>query len=473
MRSQTRWLRWVVGVFTLITTLFSMPATDSFAQASLFDPAFSFTSGPNDYAYSIVIQNDGKILVGGYFPQNGGQTSSGLLRLKPDGQIDQPFMGITNESVSQFLKQPDGKILVVGNFTSLQGVPRRRIGRLLTNGIVDLSFDAGASLESSDYAFALGLQADGKILVGTIVSSPQRSGGLMRLNSNGQVDDSFVQTNIFHGYHIFTIVPRTNGSILVGGGFQGVNDFSTPGLALVRTNGEIDTNFVSSIKPNSSSGVYAIVERSDGSLVVGGGFWRKGVTSRLVLARLTGELTWDTSFHPDVFDPTPGIFYTFDNYIMAMVQQPDGKLLLGGKFQEVGGYWRQCVARLSGEGRVDPCFDPGIGLVPGEQVFGVNSLTVQPDGKVLAAGNFINPMSSSHHLTRLLPQSECDAIRVHLFPNSRMVWGTCTPGGTNHLEWSTNLVNWETAMSSTTPFVYSDFSITGYDRMFFRVRKEY
>jgi len=471
MRLQTQWLRWVVGVLTLTTALLFTPAPIAFAQTSLFDPSFTFSSGANDSAYAIAVQNDGKILVGGYFAQGDG---TGLLRLNSDGQIDQSFAGQTDGSVLRLLKQPDGKILVAGSFTILQGIPRRGIGRLLPSGEVDPSFDAGILFEPYQAAFALGLQSDGKILVSMESTSSQNlSAGLVRINSNGQIDNSFVQTNIFDSHYIFAIVPRTDGSILLGGGFQGVNGSASPGLALVSTNGEVNASFTCQLKTNSLAGVYAIAEQPDQSLLIGGGFWREGMTNRLVLAKLTPGLAWDTDFHPDVIDPTPGIFYSGESYVMSVVRQSDGKLLLGGKFQEVGGHWRQSVARVSAEGRVDPCFDPGMGLYPYQHVFGVNALALQSDGKVLVAGSFFNPMSSSHRVTRLLPQSECDTMRVHLNMKYEIVGGTCPPGGTNHLEWSTNCVDWTTAMSSTMPYVFSTVPSTLYDRLFFRVRKEY
>ncbi|MEO7199848.1 MAG: Ig-like domain-containing protein, partial [Dokdonella sp.] len=65
----------------------------------------------------------------------------------------------------------------------------------------------------------------------------------------------------------------------------------------------------------------------------------------------------------------------------CLAVQPDGKLLLGGQFSQVGGQTRNYIARLNVDGTVDADFNPG-----GNGT--VYSLAVQPDGKVLVGGLF-------------------------------------------------------------------------------------
>lgn len=478
MRLQTQCLRRVVGVLTLTTTLFSIPAARSFAQASLFDPTFavgSLTNGVNGTVYSIVPQDDGKIIVGGNFIWIAGQARSNLVRFNATGELDPTFPGDTSGSVTRLLKQSDGKILVAGSFTNLQGVSRLRIGRLLANGTTDPDFDAGAIFNDSGMAFSLALQPGGKILVGAANSQPSDS-PLFRLEENGHLDPTFIQTNLFGQNYPWSMMTRADGSILLGGGFQTVNGIPFPGLALLKPNGELDQTFTSPLKTNSSffdySGVYSIVPMPDGGCLIGGRFWKQGSASRLTVARLTPLLTWDEGFQPDGFDP--GSEYSTEiGYVMAALRQSDGKFVLGGHFQEVGGYWRRCIVRLDSNGKVDPCFDPGLGLANVLMPGVVQCLALQNDGKVLVGGQFLNLMSNSDGIARLLPQSECNSIRVHLNLKYGIVGGTSTPGGTNHLEWSTNCADWFPAMSATTPYVYSSAPTTLYDKMFFRVRKEY
>ena len=55
--------------------------------------------------------------------------------------------------------QADGKILVGGFFTTLGGQPRNRIGRLNSDGTLDTAFNPGAEA----HVYSLAVQADGKI----------------------------------------------------------------------------------------------------------------------------------------------------------------------------------------------------------------------------------------------------------------------------------------------------------------------
>ena len=493
MRLQTQWFYRVVGVFTLATTLFFIPAIQSFAQASLFDPTFKVGHGANGIVYGIVVQDDGKIVVGGEFSQIAGQARTNLARLNSNGQLDASFPQGTDGAVYRLLQQPDGKILVGGNFTNLQGVARQRIGRLLTNGVVDSEFDAGTNIAVELAVFALACQSDGKVLAAPFNPSNFNYSFLNRFSPDGQLDASFVQTNVFQGWLARAICPRTNGSIFIGGSFLTVNDIASPGLALLSANGELDTSFVSLLYSDSNpsfpgnfnkkSDVFSVVLLPDSSLLIGGRFWQKVTTNRFAVAKLTPALDWDANFQPDVFDPRDE--WGQLGRVAALFPQPDGKIILGGIFQEVGGYWRRNIVRLDSLGKVDSCFDPGIGL--GDfGGFSVAALARQSDDKVLAGGWFLTPVGSpvasftSSNLTRFLPQGECAATRMHLGnngPGQNFVAATCAPGGTNHLQASTNLIDWvDVQFPTTSPYIYhyvGELSQVPSSGAFFRLKKEY
>ena len=65
--------------------------------------------------------------------------------------------------------------------------------------------------------------------------------------------------------------------------------------------------------------------------------------------------------------------------------QPDGKIVVGGNFTGLGGVTgtttRNRIGRLNVDGTVDPSFNPGTNGP-------VLAVAVQPDGKILAGGNF-------------------------------------------------------------------------------------
>ena len=100
----------------------------------------SFNPGANGDVVALAVQADGKILVGGSFTTFGGGgtgifTRNKIGRLNPDGTLDTSFNPGANNTVNALVVQADGKILVGGNFTTLGGggtgtTTRNHIGRL-------------------------------------------------------------------------------------------------------------------------------------------------------------------------------------------------------------------------------------------------------------------------------------------------------------------------------------------------------
>ena len=127
----------------------------------------SFDPGANNRVRAMALQADGKVVVGGTFTTLGGggtgTTSRNYIgRLNVDGSIDTTFNPGADAQVEVLVIQADGKILVGGGFTTLAGAARSRIGRLNSDGSIDSSFDPGAD----NFVDALAVQTDGKILVG-------------------------------------------------------------------------------------------------------------------------------------------------------------------------------------------------------------------------------------------------------------------------------------------------------------------
>jgi beta-propeller uncharacterized protein DUF5122 len=109
----------------------SLLAGNAVAQSALdgFDP------NANGTIRAVVVQPDGKIVIGGAFTAlspNGGASAfrNHIARLNPDGSLDPLFNPDANDTVYEIVLQPDGKILVGGLFTSVGGVTRNRLARL-------------------------------------------------------------------------------------------------------------------------------------------------------------------------------------------------------------------------------------------------------------------------------------------------------------------------------------------------------
>src|SRR5260221_448751 len=100
--------RWVALALSAHT--FALAAL---AQSPLPD---SFNPGANYFVYSLAVQADRKILVGGAFTTLGGQSRTNIGRLNADGTLDPSFNPGADGLVISVALQAGGKILVVGNF---------------------------------------------------------------------------------------------------------------------------------------------------------------------------------------------------------------------------------------------------------------------------------------------------------------------------------------------------------------------
>lgn len=139
----------------------------------------SFNPGANSTVRTLGVQPDGKVLLGGAFTSAGGTARNSIARLNADGSLDTSFTPGTgaNSSVYALVLQPDGKVLLGGIFSIVGGTARNGIARLNANGSLDTSFDPGTGANGAVHA--LTLQSDGKVLLGgtfTSVSGTLRSG---------------------------------------------------------------------------------------------------------------------------------------------------------------------------------------------------------------------------------------------------------------------------------------------------------
>ncbi len=157
-----------------------------------FDPG----TGAQDI-YSLAIQTDGKIVVAGGFTSFNGTSVNRIVRLQSNGSIDPTFnsgTGVTGGficNVKDVILQTDGKMVIGGSFTGYNGVTRNRIARMNTNGSLDLTFDPGIGPDNSPNDLVL--QPDGKIVIagsfGDYSGTPIN--GIVRVNSDGSLDPNF------------------------------------------------------------------------------------------------------------------------------------------------------------------------------------------------------------------------------------------------------------------------------------------
>jgi uncharacterized delta-60 repeat protein len=187
----------------------------------------SFDPGANDTVNVLALQPDGKILVGGFFTTLGGGGTGTTLRfrigrLTASGSLDTSFNSGASNDVASMVVQPDGKILVGGQFTELAGGPRSHIGRLNADGTLDLSFDPGAN----NSVASLAIQTDGKIIAGGLFTMLGGGGTgttprsrIGRLNADGSLDSSF---DPGANDTVMAVALQPDGELVAGGAFTGL-----------------------------------------------------------------------------------------------------------------------------------------------------------------------------------------------------------------------------------------------------------
>lgn len=158
-----------------------------------------FGSGANSYATSLVIDQEGRIVVGGYTHVNPIPTTYekkfALARYLINGQLDTTFVSAgpglvttdipssTAEQINVLAIDGEGRILAVGESNAGTSLPKLAIVRYLPNGNLDLAFDGDGIVENSSVreGHSIALQNDGKIVVGGMLA-------LGRYHENGSLD---------------------------------------------------------------------------------------------------------------------------------------------------------------------------------------------------------------------------------------------------------------------------------------------
>ncbi|MDX2305551.1 MAG: T9SS type A sorting domain-containing protein [Microscillaceae bacterium] len=356
------------------------------------DQSFDPGSGPlySNSVNTIVLQSDGKMIIGGSFTSFNGSVVNKIARLNPDGSVDKNFNteGEFGDSyfteVNTLILQTDGKVLAGGQFKSYQGVSRNNIIRLNIDGSLDQSFDPGIGFDST--VTSLNLYSDGRILAAGRFSNYNGTsrGRIARLNSNGTLDDSFNPESGFD-YPVNTTILQQDDKILAAGNFKSYNGIVRTRIAYLKDDGSLNLQIfnegISVMGFNNY--VYCTATQSDGKILVGGQFSSYNGIVRVGIARLNKNGSLDMSF-----DPKKGFnFFEQTGSVYSIFPLEDGKILVGGVFTNYDGIMSKGIARLNADGSFDDSFGTDEKL-SGVGIPGAKSFAIQSDGKILIGGFF-------------------------------------------------------------------------------------
>jgi hypothetical protein len=174
------------------------------------------------------------VVVGGSFTQVDGLPRRRVTRFLVNGITDPGFIPPSDlaGSVYAVLVQPDGKVLIGGDFTSIDGATYRGVARLNSNGSLDAGFNPG--IGANGIVYSLGLEADGDVLIGGTfnqVAGVQRV-RLARLKGTGALDLEFNPGQGPNGT-VYAIVVAPDHKIVIGGSFTAVNNQPRGGVARI------------------------------------------------------------------------------------------------------------------------------------------------------------------------------------------------------------------------------------------------
>ncbi len=372
----------------------------AFLQNGTNDPTFNIGSGFNGNVLAMAIQADGKIIIGGDFTNYNGTAINRITRLNSDGSIDASFDVGTgaNGMIFDIEIQDDGKIVIGGEFSIFHGTALNHIARLNENGSPDPSFTVGTG--ANQLITTLLIQPDNKIIVCGNFSgySGYTQNGITRLNADGSVDLGF---NTGTGTEsVSALAIQTDGKIVIGGNFTSYNGISVNRIARLNPDGTIDESF--NVGSGASGSIHSVFLQPNGKIVIGGIFDQYDGNERYRIARLNTDGSLDESFNGGNWPNGP---------FHSICAQQDGKIVVGGDFNSGANF----IARLNTDGTLDPTFDTGLGT---NNI--VASVGVQSDGKILISGNFTsyngvarNRIARIHSLTgipTIVTETVCDSL---------------------------------------------------------------
>ena len=320
-------------------------------------------NGSHDFANSVAIQKDDKILVAGFSYNNSSHPKIVVARYNSDGSLDNTFDndGIVTLNLIPFILvgnsiviQNDDKILVGGTLRNGTGVSDIILIRLDSLGFLDNTFNNRGYvitdvLDGSDRGNALIVNNDNKIMVTGFLNSTI---GLIQYNSNGTIDSSFNQNGIslvssanWNEFYVgYGITMQVDGKILVVG--EATNEFisSDSKILVVRFNkdGTLDNSFsengITTIDINEFDRGTCIAVQSDNKIVVAG-----NAGNKFAILRLNPNGSLDNTFWGDGIK---SLGFSEKDYGRSLAIQRDGKIVISG-YSYNGKDWDFSTIRLN------------------------------------------------------------------------------------------------------------------------------
>lgn len=169
--------------------------------------------------------------------------------------------------------QENNQIIIGGEFFEINRHQVNNYARLNIDGSVDTSFINKKGFSPEREINTIAIQNDNKILLTSNCNDDSLE--LVRLNSNGSLDESF-EAKLYYSYSgkgVKIIKPLINGKIILAGSFSYINNVNINNYAQLNQNGSLNSEFNSSNFLNEQDVIYTLDYQTDTNIIIGGTAW--------------------------------------------------------------------------------------------------------------------------------------------------------------------------------------------------------
>jgi uncharacterized delta-60 repeat protein len=325
------------------------------------DTTFATGTGFNSTVNDISIDTNGKIYIGGSFTTFTGATNNRIIRLNTNGSIDTAFATGTGFDgiVNVIVIDTNGKIMVGGQFGNYNGSAVPVLARLNTNGTLDTSFNL-VGFTTSNVVSSIAIRANGNYVFthsnAVTIASGNKRKYVTEVTSTGAFVSSYVIKNSgFNSGSVLNVIKNlSTNKILIGGNFSNYDDNTMPnGGGLIRLNN--DYTFDSTFNYGRPSGgqirdIQSISGES--KYLLSGDFTTYSGASRNRFAMINSTGSLDANF-------TIGSGFDNSTYISKQsLFYNNGRIYVGGNFSTYSGVTTSpTIIRLMSNGKVDATFN--------------------------------------------------------------------------------------------------------------------
>lgn len=352
------------------------------SQDTSFDMGDGFYSTTTVFPeiFSIAIDSNGDYYVGGLFDKYKNQSRNNIVKIKSNGDIDDTFNVGTgfNGEVRKIKILSDGKILVGGNFSTYNSLTSWILVKLNVDGTIDSTFNQPTTNFGSIYDIITN-SSDSIYLGGDFITySGVAAQYIVKLNSNGTIDNSFSSFSGFNGT-VTKILLDSSENLYVGGSFTSYSGVSANRIIKLLPTGEKDISFDNSTGFNTGTVNDMDIDSLNKIYAVGTFTSYKG-TSAVYMIKLNTDGSKDITFN------NTSKFSTNNGTLRSVRIDPTGSIYFGGYFTTFGVTFVNNIIKLDSSGNLDGSFN-FYGKMGYANAF-VNTIQIDSNNDIIIGGKF-------------------------------------------------------------------------------------